>query len=217
LNPAVIDSLLSVLSQLKSQATRGSALITTAQPTRFFSTGFDLDCARSADSESSVIDRLQQLVASFKLVVAELISLPVPTIVALPGHAFAAGFLLALSHDYIVMRRHRGVVAMSEVDLGLAFPNYFAAAMRSKIGCASARRDVMLRVAMIRGDEAVRLGIAESAHDSAESALEAAVRLGDELGQRKWDGVVYTEIRKSMLPDLCAVLGVSDSVITPKL
>ena len=106
---------------------------------------------------------------------------------------------------------------MSEVDIGLPFPDYFAAVMRAKIGSASARRDVMLRGAKIKGDEAVRLGIAESAHDSAESALEAAVRLGEQLAQRKWNGEVYAEIRKSMYPDLCAVLGVSERIITPRL
>ncbi|PON92013.1 Crotonase superfamily [Trema orientale] len=217
LGPAVIESLVSALSQLKSQATRGSVLITTAQGTKFFSNGFDLAWARSADTKTGAVDRLHQMVASFKPVVAELISLPMPTIAALPGHAAAGGLLLALSHDYILMRRDRGVLYMSEVDMGLPFPDYFAAAMRSKIGSASARRDVMLRGAKIRGDEAVRLGIAESAHDSAESALEAAVRLGEQLAQRKWNGEVYAEIRKSMFPDLCAVLGVSERVITPKL
>ncbi|PON52915.1 Crotonase superfamily [Parasponia andersonii] len=217
LGPAVIESLLSALSQLKSEATRGSVLITTAQGTKFFSNGFDLAWARSADTKSGAVDRLRQMVDSFKPVVAELISLPMPTIAALPGHAAAGGFLLALSHDYILMRRDRGVLYMSEVDLGLTFPDYFAAAMRLKIGSASARRDVMLRGAKIRGDEAVRLGIAASAHDSADSVLEAAVRLGEQLAQRKWNGEVYAEIRKSMFPGLCAVLGVSERVIIPKL
>ena len=70
---------------------------------------------------------------------------------------------------------------MSEVDLGLQLPDNFAAVMRAKIGSASVRCDVMLRGVKIKGDEAVRLGIAESAHDSADSALEAAVRLGEQL------------------------------------
>ena len=86
-----------------------------------------------------------------------------------------------------------------------------------KIGLASVRRDVMLRGVKINGDEAVRLRIAESAHDRAESALEAAVRLGEQLAQKKWNGKVYAEIRKSMYPDLCAVLGISEKVITPRL
>nr|KYP69437.1 hypothetical protein KK1_008627 [Cajanus cajan] len=46
------------------------------------------------------------MVASLKPVVASLISLPMPTIVVVNGHASTAGLLLALSHDYFtaVMR-----------------------------------------------------------------------------------------------------------------
>uniref|UniRef100_A0A803NXL0 Delta(3)-Delta(2)-enoyl-CoA isomerase n=1 Tax=Cannabis sativa TaxID=3483 RepID=A0A803NXL0_CANSA len=217
LGPDAIDYILSAISQLKSQATPGSVLITTAQGTKFFSNGFDLAWARSADSKSGAVTRLRQMVASFKPVAAELISLPMPTIAALPGHAAAGGFLLSLCHDYILMRRDKGVLYMSEVDLGLPFPDYFAAAMRSKIGSVSARRDVMLKGAKIKGDDAVRMGIAESAHDSAEKTLEAAVRLAEQLAKRKWNGEVYAEIRKSMFPELCGVLGVSTKVIAPKL
>ncbi|KAL5559761.1 hypothetical protein UlMin_035972 [Ulmus minor] len=217
LGPAVIDSLLSALSQVKSQATRGSALITTAQGSKFFSNGLDLAWARAANSNSAALGRLGQMVASFKPIIAELISLPMPTIAALPGHAAAGGFLLAISHDYIVMRSDRGVLYMSEVDLGLPLPDYFSAVLRAKIGSVSARREVMLTGKKIRGEEAVEMGIVDSAHVSAEKALEAAVRLGEQLAQRKWDGEVYAEIRKSMFPEMCGVLGVSSKVIAAKL
>lgn len=106
---------------------------------------------------------------------------------------------------------------MSEVDLGLPFPDYFTATMRSKIGSASSRRDVMLRGMKIKGEDAVRMGIVDSAHDSAESTVEAAVRLGEQLASRKWDGEVYAEIRKGLYPELCGVIGLAAKVITPKL
>ncbi|KAL8208838.1 hypothetical protein R6Q57_008250 [Mikania cordata] len=51
----------------------------------------------------------------FKDVVADLISLPMPTIAAVTGHAAAAGLLLAISNDYVLMRRDRGVLYMSEL------------------------------------------------------------------------------------------------------
>ncbi|KAF3456837.1 hypothetical protein FNV43_RR01491 [Rhamnella rubrinervis] len=217
LSPAVIDSIITALSQVKAQATRGSALITTAQGNKFFSNGFDLAWAQAAGSKSGALDRLNQMVLSLKPVVAALLSLPVPTIAALPGHAAAGGFMLALSHDYILMRSDRGVLYMSEIDLGLPFPDYFAVMMRSKISSVSARRDVMQRAMKIKGEEAVRMGIVDSVHDSAKNTLEAAVRLGEQLAGRKWDGEVYAEIRKSMYPELCGVLGLAPKVIVPKL
>ncbi|XP_024032449.1 enoyl-CoA delta isomerase 2, peroxisomal-like [Morus notabilis] len=217
LSPAVISSLLSSLSQIKSQATRGSALITTADGSKFFSNGFDLAWAQSAGSPSAAIDRLKDMVAALKPVIAALISLPMPTIACLPGHAAAGGFLLALSHDYIVMRKDRGVLYMSEVDLGLRLPDYFAAVLRAKIGSAAVRREVALIGRKIGGEEAVRMGIAESAHDSKESAAEAAVRLGEQLAKRKWNGEVFAEIRKSMFPELLGVLGIAAKEIPPNL
>ncbi|XP_062168016.1 enoyl-CoA delta isomerase 2, peroxisomal-like [Alnus glutinosa] len=206
LSPAVIDSLLSALSQAKSQAIRGSALVTTAHG-RFFSNGFDLAWAQAAGSSSAARDRLHHMVESFRPVVAAFLSLPMPTVAAVSGHAAAAGFLLALSHDYILMRRDRAVLYMSEVDLGLTFPDYFTALMRSRIGSVSARRDILLGGRKLKGDEAVTMGIVESAHDGVESVVEAAVSRGEQLAQRKWNGEVYAEIRKSLYPEVCGVLG----------
>uniref|UniRef100_A0A7N2MXB3 Uncharacterized protein n=1 Tax=Quercus lobata TaxID=97700 RepID=A0A7N2MXB3_QUELO len=83
-------------------------------------------------------------------------------------------------HDYVLMRRDRGVLYMSEVDIGLTFPDYFTALMRSKISSASARRDILLVGRKVKGEEAVRMGIVDSVtHDSEESVVEAAVRLGE--------------------------------------
>ncbi|XP_004296616.1 PREDICTED: uncharacterized protein LOC101309819 [Fragaria vesca subsp. vesca] len=211
----VISSLLSSLADVASQSTRGSVLITTARG-KFFSNGFDLAWAQSA-GPSSALHRLHQMVIAFKPVVAALLSLPMPTIAALPGHAAAAGLLLALSHDYVTMRGDRGVLYMSEVDLGLPLPDYFVAAFRAKIGSNSARRNILLRGMKVRGEEAVRMGIVESAHESAEAAVEAAVQMAEKLGERKWKGDVYAEIRMSLYPELCAVLGLAKVVPTAKL
>lgn len=212
LSPAVIDSLLSALSQAKSQAIRGSALVTTTHG-RFFSNGFDLAWAQAAGSSSAARDRLHHMVESFRPVVSALLSLPMPTVAAVSGHAAAAGFLLALSHDYILMKRDRAVLYMSEVDLGLTFPDYFTAMMRSKIGSVSARRDILLGGRKVKSEEAVKMGILDSAHDSAESVVEASVRLGEQLAQRKWNGEVYAEIRKSLYPEVCGVLGLAAKAI----
>ena len=38
------------------------------------------------------------------------------------GHAFAGGAILALSHDYMVMRSDRGFWCLNEVSIGLRMP-----------------------------------------------------------------------------------------------
>jgi len=220
LNPTFIESLRSALRQAKDQSTRGSALVTIAQG-KFFSNGFDLAWAQSAAAAGgrSAHDRLVDMVELFRPAVADFISMPMPTIAAVTGHAAAAGMMLALSHDYVLMRSDRGVLYMSELDIGLNFPDYFTALVRSKVGSSAARRDILLKARKMRAMEAVAMGIVDSVHNSGEATVEAAARLGEELVKRKWDGEVYADIRKSMYPELCFVLGLAnkDAVASARL
>ncbi|KAL1200051.1 Enoyl-CoA delta isomerase 2, peroxisomal [Cardamine amara subsp. amara] len=217
-HPNTIASILSLLEQAKSQSTRGSVLITTGHG-KFFSNGFDLAWALSDGSKTVAANRLDQMVVSFKPVVAAILDLPMPTIAALNGHAAAAGLMLALSHDYVFMRKDRGVLYMSEVNIGLSMPDYFAAMVRAKIGTSTARRELLLSGKKIRGEEAVALGIVDSAaYDSEGGVVEASVRLGEKLAAKKWSGEVYASIRKSLYPELCEILGLEARIFAqPKL
>ncbi|KAJ9536878.1 hypothetical protein OSB04_029611 [Centaurea solstitialis] len=214
LNPTLISSIRSAISEVNSQSTPGSVLITLAQG-NYFSNGFDLNWAKSTSSSdqstspSKAVDLIVHMVHLFKQLVADLVSLPMPTIAAVTGHAAAAGMILAISHDYVLMRRDRGVLYMSEIDIGMTIPDYFAAMVRSKVGKPEVRRDVLLRGVKAKAEEAVGMGLVDSAHDSAERVVEAGVRMGEELGDKKWDGEVYSEIRKSLYPELCNVLSLT--------
>ncbi|MEE3256881.1 MAG: enoyl-CoA hydratase/isomerase family protein, partial [Actinomycetota bacterium] len=53
---------------------------------------------------------------------SRLITFPIPTIAAVNGHAFGAGFMWALCHDQRVMRRDRGMMCANEVEIGMAIP-----------------------------------------------------------------------------------------------
>nr|GMD27858.1 enoyl-CoA delta isomerase 2, peroxisomal-like [Ipomoea batatas] len=139
LNPDLITTLGAALADVKSQAVRGSVLITKAEG-NFFSNGFDLKYAKAAGSPEAAADRLHHMVEMFKPIVAELISLPMPTIAAVTGHAAAAGLMLAISHDYVTMRSDKGVLYMSELDIGLPLPDYFTALIGSKIAETLSKR-----------------------------------------------------------------------------
>lgn len=106
---------------------------------------------------------------------------------------------------------------MPEVNLGLPLPDYFAAVFGEKIKSPVVLRDVLLGGVKIKGKEAVKLGIVDSAHDSVESTVEAALRLGEEFAKRKWVGEVYAEIRKSLYPQACLVLGLTPKSLVSKI
>lgn len=91
------------------------ALITKASG-KFWSNGLDLDwLGANAAAIPSFSAGMRQLYA-------RLLSAPFATVAAVQGHAFAAGAVLALAHDHLVMREDRGYLCLPEVDLGIPFP-----------------------------------------------------------------------------------------------
>ncbi|KAK4421508.1 Enoyl-CoA delta isomerase 2, peroxisomal [Sesamum alatum] len=218
LSPQLISSIRSALAEVKSQAVNGSALVTLAQG-RFFSNGFDLRHAQAVGVKSGSVDaamaELLRMVDLFKGVVADLLSLPMPTIAAVTGHAAAAGLILAMSHDYVMMTSSRGVMYMSELDIGMTLPDYFTALIRAKVGSAGARRELVLLAAKVGAATAVEMGIVDSAHGSAEEVVDAAMRMAEELGKKKWSGEAYAGIRKALYPEVCGLLGLKDATVLP--
>ncbi|KAK4259225.1 hypothetical protein QN277_005577 [Acacia crassicarpa] len=99
----------------------------------------------------------------------------------------------------------------------MTLPDYFAVGFRSKIRSPTALRDVFLMGVKVKAVEAVKMGIVNSAHNSAESVMEASMRLGEELAKRKWIGEVYAELRKSLYPEMCDVLGLTQREIVSKI
>ena len=65
----------------------------------------------------------------------------------------------------------------------------------------------------MKGEKAVRMGIMDFVVHDSESVVEATVHLGDRLAERKWNGKVYAEIRKSLYLEICGVLGLVSKTI----
>ncbi|KAG4157142.1 hypothetical protein ERO13_D02G043950v2 [Gossypium hirsutum] len=193
LNPEVLSSIISALSRAKAKSTRGSALVTVSHG-KFFCNGFDLDW----------------LVQAF-------ISLPMPTVAAVNGHASAAGVVIPLCHDYVVMRRDRGVLYVNDLEMGLKIPELYMAFFRAKTS-GWALRDLVLRGLKIKGEELLKMGIVDAVYDGEEGVTNAGMKMADDLARRKWDGEVYAEIRKGLYSEFCGMLGIASKAIgTPKL
>nr|POE70845.1 enoyl-coa delta isomerase 3 [Quercus suber] len=108
LGPSLIDSLLSALSQVDSQAINGGFALVTVAHGKFFCGGFDVPLG-----QFDARNHLHQMVESFRSIMSALLSLPIPTIAAVSGHATASGLVLALGHDYVLIRYDRGFLYMS--------------------------------------------------------------------------------------------------------
>ncbi|XVE69140.1 hypothetical protein DITRI_Ditri09bG0126800 [Diplodiscus trichospermus] len=205
LNPTRIDAIRSALNRIRADSAShsGCVLITTAHG-KFFSNGYDLAWAGSSP------DKIRLMSSTLRALVADLISFPMPTVAAVTGHSCAAGFILALSHDYIVMRKDRGFLYMSEMDIGLKIPAWFMAIMSCKIGDATVRREVVLQAKKLTAEQAVKGKIVNAAYDSAEETLKGAVELGEKLAKRGWNGEIYSENRKQLYREILDKLGADE-------
>ena len=75
---------------------------------------------------------------------ARLITFPVPTVAAVNGHAFGAGFMIALCHDLRIMREDRGYLCANEVEIGMTIPEPELALFRHKIPMGAFHETVVL-------------------------------------------------------------------------
>ncbi|KAE9453048.1 hypothetical protein C3L33_15047, partial [Rhododendron williamsianum] len=119
-NPALISSLRSSLRQARDQSTRGCALVTKHQGKQVLLQRLRhrVGPVRGRPGGGTAYDHLVKLSELYGPVVADFVSLPMPTIAAVTGHAAAAGLMLPLSHDYVLMKGDRGVMYFSELDWG---------------------------------------------------------------------------------------------------
>jgi len=130
-------------------------LVTTASG-RFYSNGLDLDWLGEHG------DALQTYVASVQSLLARVLAFPTPTVAALPGHTFAAGAMLAIAHDFRVMRADRGFFCYPEVDINIPFTPGMAALIQSKLTPATAH-EAMTTGRRYGGTDAATVGLVDEA------------------------------------------------------
>lgn len=124
-----------------------AALVTTGH-SKFYSTGLMLQ-------EPSVQADLPHFLAKQYLpLMGKLLVLPMVTVAAINGHAFAGGMTMALSHDFRVMREKRGFMCMNEVELPSPVPSGMAAVARAKISDPAVVRDCLLEAKRFTAEEA---------------------------------------------------------------
>ena len=91
---------------------------------------------------------------------ARVMTLPVPTVCALGGHAFGAGFMVALCHDVRIMRADRGFLCANEIEIGMSIPEPELALFRHKLSMSAFHQTVILAKRW-GGQEALDAGVVQ--------------------------------------------------------
>lgn len=128
-SPEFLDDIDQALD--RALADGAQALVTTAGA-KFYSNGLDLEwLGAHSDQGTWYVGRVHRLLA-------RVLTLEVPTAAAVVGHAFGAGAMLALAHDFRVMRTDRGFFCLPEVDIRIPFHPGMAALIQAKLTPAAA-------------------------------------------------------------------------------
>jgi enoyl-CoA hydratase/carnithine racemase len=154
------------------------ALITSSTNSKFFSNGLDLDWMQDPESHPKGGDR-EVFGEEFMYLMGRFITLPIPTICAINGHTFGAGFMFALSHDVRIMREDRGFLCANEMQLGLPIPRPELALFKHKIPANAFFETVQLSKRWT-GSDALNAGIVQGVN-SYEELPEAALKKAEEL------------------------------------
>jgi enoyl-CoA hydratase/carnithine racemase len=155
-NPAFITAMNQALDQVEGSS-GSAALVTTGGEEKFYSNGLDLGWLMGEGK-----NEWKAFIPEVLKFLGRLMAFPVPTVAAMNGHAFAAGAMMALAHDYRVMRGDRGFFCLPEVDIKIPL----APGMNSLIKCRLSPmvfRDAVLTGKRIGGSEAKSLAIVDEA------------------------------------------------------
>ena len=84
-----------------------------------------------------------------------------PTIALINGHAFAAGIMTAMMHDYRFMNPHRGFLCLNELEFGASLKAPMSSIFRQKLPNPNTYRTMVLEAKRFNALEALQEGIVD--------------------------------------------------------
>jgi Delta3-Delta2-enoyl-CoA isomerase len=175
---------------------KGPAALVTTGEGKFYSNGFDLEWMLPLAKEPYL-----QNIVDVHATMVRMLTFPVMTVAAINGHVFAAGAIVALAHDFRIMRSDRGFFCFPEVDIKLPFTKPMDALIRAKLSQVTAH-EAMCTAKRYAATEAVERQIIHLAALEAE-VLPKAIELAQSLSGK--DRKTLTTIKRRMVEDVIEV------------
>ncbi|MAE94465.1 MAG: enoyl-CoA hydratase [Deltaproteobacteria bacterium] len=189
--------MLEVLDTVEADCEGDAGLVLTGQG-KFFSNGLNVEVIMGLEGEDRV-----RFGASMSQIIGRLLLLPVPTVAAINGHAFAAGAFLALACDYRLMREDRGWICVSEVDAGVPIGEPMMNLLKAKVPPETAR-DAVLTGKRYGADDAIAAGLADG-KASEIGLLGEARKLAENLASK--ERRIFKTLKRQLHADVGAGFG----------
>ena len=174
------------------ESTGPAALVTASASEKFFSNGLDMEWlgfkGKHKGGDRKVFGQ------EFMALMGRLITLPIPSVCAINGHAFGAGFMAALCHDVRLMRADRGYICANEIELGMTIPDPELALFRHKIPMNAFFETVQL-ARRWTGPDALNAGIVQQVEER-EHLRAAAMTKAEELSRLGANREIYARMKE---------------------
>jgi enoyl-CoA hydratase/carnithine racemase len=192
-------SFLTAISQAfdEVEAAQGPVALVTTGTEKFYSNGLDLTWVTGDGAHEGAA-----FISDFLRFLGRVLALPVPTVAALNGHAFAGGGMLALAHDDRVMRADRGYFCLPEVDLGMALAPGMLALIQAKLDARTCG-DLILSGRRIGGGEAAALRVVDEAVDPEQVVPRAVARAAALAAKNR---AIYGQLKRDLYAPAIALL-----------
>ena len=120
-----------LLDEIIADASVKALIITSGDP-KNFSQGIDVEWIMN---KLQTNDRkpVDDFIAGMNDVFKKLLTMPIPTIAAINGHAFGNGSILSCACDFRFMRADKGFFCFPEVNLGIPFRNGMNAFLKKAV------------------------------------------------------------------------------------
>jgi len=131
LNLDFLNKFIDALDHVEKQ-TDANVLVVRGAHEKIFSNGIDLEWLMPIMQKNDAATA-KKFIETMMVLFRKITLYPMPTIVAMTGHAFAGGAIMCCYFDFRFMRSDRGFMCFPEVDLGIPFLPGMMAAMKKAI------------------------------------------------------------------------------------
>jgi enoyl-CoA hydratase/carnithine racemase len=190
IDPVMLDDLASALDAVSE-----SGALVLAGNNKFFSMGFDLPHLISLNRAA-----MSDFFYKFNRVAYRLLTVPLPTVCAIAGHAVAGGHILTLTCDYRFAEGGKKI-GLNEVKLGVPVP-FLAYLMLRLMGCDQVAKEMVYEGLFLRAAEATAHGLIDAIH-SQDSVEEQAIKKAAALAalpRHAFSAIKANRVQSILLP-----------------
>jgi enoyl-CoA hydratase/carnithine racemase len=171
INPELMEKLITALNDASESA---EAIVISGRP-GMFTAGLDVPELLQYDR-----DRMLEVWHQFLRMLQTVACLPVPSAIAITGHAPAGGIVLALFGDYRIMPRGDFITGLNEVQVGLVVSPVIHRALERAVGPRTAEK-ILVTGKILKAEQALEIGLIDELADDPDDVVRRAVNWCEQM------------------------------------